>query len=392
MGVPKHVRMGIAAGLLTMARGIAESSAPSGNIVTDQVFSPQPTFGTAHLAAGLTNSLLPGTDWVPPPDRFDWIQLKSGEWLKGSLRAMQDRTLDFDSEELDDLSFDWKDIRQVRSGRLINVLTINGEQMEGPIQVTPRQIEVGGEALQVFPRDWVQSLTLGGSHERNFWTGKGTLGLTLRGGNTEQVEYNAQAHLQRRTPATRLTLDYIGYISSANGVTSANKHQVNSEFDVWLSQRFYLVLPSAEYYKDPFQNLEHRITVGVGIGYDIIDRPNMEWNITTGPAYQDARFESNLPDEPSEKQSGALTFGSRFDYDITPRIELILDYRGQYTSKEVGETTHHAVNTLSIELTRRFDLDISFVWDHISQPKTGEDGVQPDPDDYRLVVGIGLDF
>jgi hypothetical protein len=58
-----------------------------------------------------------GLDWAPPPDDFDWIQLKSGEWLKGRLKAMQERKLEFDSEKLDDLTFDWKDIRQLRSPR-----------------------------------------------------------------------------------------------------------------------------------------------------------------------------------------------------------------------------------------------------------------------------------
>jgi len=71
---------------------------------------------------------------------------------------------------------------------------------------------------------------------------------------------------------------------------------------------------------------------------------------------------------------------------------LILEYRGQYTSREVGETTHHAVGTRSLELTKRFDLDVSFVWDRISNPKAGSSGVQPKPDDFRLVVGLGIDF
>ena len=71
---------------------------------------------------------------------------------------------------------------------------------------------------------------------------------------------------------------------------------------------------------------------------------------------------------------------------------MILEYRGQYTSREVGETLHHAVSTLSIELTKRFDLDVSFTWDRISQPKVGEDRVQPKPDDFRLIVGLGMDF
>lgn len=334
----------------------------------------------------------PELSWVPPADTFDWIQLKSGEWLRGRIKGMQDRELEFDSEELDDLTFDWKDIRQVRASRTLDLLFVDGEKASGTVVITPDHVSVNGATPQVRSRGQLQSLTPGGAKERNLWSGKGSLGLTLRSGNTESVEYNAQAHLQRRTPATRYSLDYIGNISSVDGVESANNHRVNSEFDLWLSRRFYLILPFAEYYKDPFQNLTHRVTGGVGVGYDLIDRPNLEWTITTGPAFQKAWFESAQPGEPTEKVTGALVFGSRFDWEITRRIELILEYRGQYTSKEVGETTHHSVATLSLELTKRFDLDVSLIWDRIAQPKIGSDGVQPKPDDFRLVLGLGVDF
>ena len=304
----------------------------------------------------------PELSWVPPADPFDWIQLKSGEWLKGRLQALQERQLEFDSEELKDQTFDWKDIRQVRSPRTLDVLFVDGNKVSGPVTVTPEQVAVGGAAPQSHPRDQLQSITPGGSRERNYWSGDVALGLTLRQGNTESVEYNAQAHLQRRTPSTRLSFDYIGNVSSVEGVESANNQRVNTEFDLWLSRRFYLITPFAEYYADPFQNLETRITGGVGVGYDLIDRPNLNWNITAGPAYQQAWFESSQPGEPAEKGTGALAFGSRFDWDITSRIELILEYRGQYTSRDVGETTHHSVGTLSLELTKRLDLDVSLVW------------------------------
>lgn len=337
-------------------------------------------------------SALPDLSWVPPEDSFDWIQLDSGEWLKGKIKAMQDRTLEFDSEKLEDLKFDWKDIRQVRSPRILDVLFTNGERVSGPILVTPEHVTVGSTVPVVLPRAQLQSLTPGGSRERNYWSGKASLGLTLRSGNSEQIDYTAQAHLQRRTPATRLSLDYIGNVSRISGVESANNHRVNSEFDRWLSRRFYLVVPSAEYYKDPFQNLAHRVTAGIGAGYDLVDRPKLEWNISTGPAYQFVWYESSQPGEPTKKDALALTFSSRFDWDITSRIELILEYRGQYTSREVGETTHHAVSTLSLELTKRLDLDVSFIWDRIANPKVDADGVRPKPDDFRLVVGLGVDF
>jgi len=362
-----------------------------------------PVAGTSHgsatnaapsvaVNAGSTKPLLPDLSWVPPEDTFDWIQLKSGEWLKGRLKGMQERTLEFDSEELNELTFDWKDVRQVRSGRILDVLFANGEKVSGPVTVTPEQVAVGGAQPRVFPRDQLQSLTPGGSKERDYWSGKGSLGLTVRAGNTEQVDYSAQAHLQRRSPATRLSFDYIGNVSSTSGKENANNHRVNTEFDLWLSRRFYLILPFAEYFKDPFQNLAHRVTLGAGVGYDLIDRPNLAWNIATGPAFQQSGFDSTQPEEATGQSAAALSVASRFDWDITKRIDLILDYRGQYAKSDVGETTHHAVSTLSLELTKRFDVNISFVWDRTANPKVGDDLVRPEPDDFRLVVGLGVDF
>ena len=35
----------------------------------------------------------------PPPDKFDWIQLTSDEWLKGEFIALYDDALEFDSED-----------------------------------------------------------------------------------------------------------------------------------------------------------------------------------------------------------------------------------------------------------------------------------------------------
>jgi hypothetical protein len=96
--------------------------------------------------------------------------------------------------------------------------------------------------------------------------------------------------------------------------------------------------------------------------------------------------------DPTEKGTAALAFSSRFKWDIAHRTKLTLEYRGQYTSREVGETTHHGVGTLSFELTKRFDLDVSFIWDRISDPKVGADKIQPQPDDFRLTVGLGVDF
>lgn len=359
--------------------------------VADQVSSKAPGTDTGRDVA-VETSELPELGWVPPPDRFDWIQLKSGEWLKGRLKAMQERKLEFDSEKMDLVTFDWKDVRQVRTSRTMDVLFADGEQRSGPVRITPGEVDVGGSEPRVIAKDEVESLTPGGSREINYWSGKATLGLTLRAGNSEQMEFNAQAELERRTPGTRFTVNYIGNISTSGGVETVDNHRVNSEFDWWLSRRFFLILPFGEYYTDPFQNLAHRVTAGLGAGYDLIDRADLEWNLTMGPAYQKAWFESVAPGELSVKQTAALVFGSEFDWEITHRVDWLVQYRGQFTRREVGETTHHAVSTLSLDVTRRLDLDVSLVWDRISVPKAGADGRTPKPDDFRLIVGAGVEF
>ncbi len=347
-------------------------------LVTNFVSQPQPATRNA--------------DWVPPQDGFDWVQLKSGEWLKGKIKAMQDRKLEFDSEEVDLQTFDWKDVRRLRSPHVTDVMFEDRNTISGPVEVTPDEVRVGAGEPHIRPRRELFSLTPGGGKERHYWSGKVSVGATFRSGNTEQVDYNAQAHFQRRTPATRLSLDFLGNFSSIGGVESANDHRANTEFDLWLSRRFYLFLPFAQYYRDPFKNLAHQFTVGLGPGYDLIDRPSLEWNITTGPAYQQSWFDSSEPGESTQKGTAAAVFGSSFDWDITSRIELILEYRGIYTSREAGETTHHGVGTLSLELTKRLDLNVSFLWDRISYPKPNADGTVPKPDDFRLVVGLGVDF
>ncbi len=361
-------------------------------VVTNYVITTNVVLSTNDTVLSRSRSVLPDLSWMPPEDSFDWIQLKSGEWLKGRIKAMQDRTLEFDSEELDDLTFDWKDIRQMRSPRTHDVLFDNHEEVSGPVHITPEHITVVGAEPRTFSRDDLQSITPGGSRERNYWSGKLSAGLTLRSGNTKSVDYNGQANLQRRTPATRFKFDYLGVVSSVDNAESANNHRVGAEFDYWLSRRLYLVLPYAEYFRDRFQNIERRLTGMVGLGYDVIDRPNLEWNITAGPAYQHTWFDSVQPGEAGHRGAAAFSFGSRFDWDITRRIELILEYRGQYTSREVGETFHHSVSTLSVELTKRFDLDVSFVWDRTQNPKPDSSGEVPKQDDFRLIVGLGVDF
>ncbi len=349
------------------------------------------------FSAALAGQLCAAEDWQPLPptgkDGFDWIQLKSGEWLKGRIKSLQEEKLEFDSEELDLQTFDWKDIRTVRSPRLNSVRIEKRKPVDGSVFVTTNEVQViTPTATNIYPRADLIAITPTGNRELDKWTGKVSAGVSFRSGNTRETDVNAHAMLQRRTPTTRLSLDYLGNFGEVNSVQTEQNHRFIGQFDYFLSRRLYTRLPDVEYFRDPLQNIEHRLTLGGGVGYDFIKTPRTEWNVTLGPAWQRNWFHSVQPGEDSSAQSLALVLSTRFDIELTQRLDFIVEYRGQLTRKETGNNTHHAVTTLEFEIHKRLKLDLSFVWDRITSPKAESDGATPTPDDFRLITSLGIDF
>ena len=327
---------------------------------------------------------------TPPPDMFDWIQLTSGEWLKGELIALYDDKLEFDSDELDDLTFDWEDIRQVRTGRTVQVRFMD-RSLSGRLVVDGNSIQVVGDTTQQFDRAELVSITPGEPRESSYWSGNVTVGFNLREGNSQQVEANTLASARRRTVSTRVVLDYAGNYNVTDDVTATNNHRVNGGLDWFVTSRFFVRPIFVEYLRDPFQNFAHRWTIGAGLGYNLIDTSRVTWEVNAGPAFQHTTFVSVEEGELKEK-TGAFFAGTTYNNELTDDIDYTLDYRFMLVKPESGRYTHHFLTGLSIDSVGPLDFDISFVWDRVQRPRPDELGLVPKKDDYRLIIGLGFDF
>lgn len=339
-----------------------------------------------------TNQFFP---WVEDTttNRFDWIQLKSGEWLKGRLKSLQDDKLEFDSEKLDLQEFDWEDVWQVHAPRQNEALFEDKKKVAGPIRITRHQVLVQtSQGEQTYARTNLIAVTPGGPREINYWSGNIAAGMTLRAGNTEQTEFHVSAELKRRTPDTRFTLNHLGNISRLENQEVANNNRVTAQFDVWLSRHLYVKIPLVEYYRDPIQNIEHRGTAGGGVGYEFFDRPRLKWDVVIGPAYQQIWYDSVAPGERTTEGNPALLFQSLLDTKISHRIDFISQYQVILTPPENGGYTHHWQNTFEIELNKRLDLNVSLIWDRVSNPSTSSAGVEAKSDDFRTVISLGVNF
>lgn len=335
--------------------------------------------------------------WTPPsapPDKFDWIQLTSGEWLKGELNVFHNHKLEFDSDELDLLEFDWEDVKQVRGHRLHSVRFEGPITVVGMLKVIDNRVFITTEdQVLEFDRARIVSIAPGGPRRINYWSAKLSFALDVRQGNSEQINYSTTAYVKRRTSGSSFSLDYLGIFNQTEGIETANSQRVNSYYESFRTRKFSWRLLFGEYFRDPFQNLAHRATVGSGLTYHIIHTTKTEWNISPGLGYQ---YVQNVSVDPEElngyTSTPALVLDTVYDTELTRKIDLNASYQCYFVNEDAGRYTHHAVATVELELTRRLDFDVSFVWDRIQDPKTAADGRVPKQDDFYMFLGIGFEL
>lgn len=327
----------------------------------------------------------------PMPDKYDWIQLKSGEWLKGELIVLYNGRLEFDSTELDLLTLDFEDVVEIRSAQLMQVRLLGEEDLIGILLMADGQVRVSGTG-QSFDRSRLLTVTAGEAKEINFWNARLSVGANWRQGNTEQAEGNASAMVQRRTLEGRMKLDYLGNYSTIDGSVSANSHRASGVLDKFITHRFFVRPVFVEYYRDPFQNIGNRLTVGTGVGYELLQTVKTEWTVFGGPAYQYTRFDQVEEGDAETESTPALVGGTQLEIELSPAIDFTYDYQLQLVSRAAGLYNHHMITGFTVELSRLLDFDISLVWDRVAQPKPDADGIEPEQDDWRLIIGLGFDF
>lgn len=323
----------------------------------------------------------------------DWLILTSGEWLRGEITLLHKETLEFDSQELDDLSIDWGDVAELRSSGPVTCFLEGRDEVTGRAHVTRAELllTVDGEVLR-YPRSRLLTLIPGEPKEANYWSGKLSLGVSLRRGNTNQAELTANGRLRRQTSATRLELQYVGAFGELNGVENVNNHRSSVQHDVNLTRRLYLTPLRVEYFRDPFQNIETRFTPAAGGGYSLVDTSRVEWEVGAGAGYQYTRFGTVAAGLEREDSTAAMIFGTDLDLELTDRVDLNLDYQITVPVPESELTNHNILAVLSVELTDILDLDVTFRWDRIESPRPDAAGNVPERDDFRLSVGLGVEF
>jgi hypothetical protein len=353
----------------------------------------------AEAPAAAPESAAPDVPWRPPPfvpgaKRVkDWLLLDSGELIRGRIEYILDEEVHFDSDELDDLDIDWEDIEGFYSARFNTYRYYDREIVSGTAAMHAGviRIDTGTEIVQ-FHRDALFSMIEGEPKEINYWSLDIDIGLTLRSGNSDQSDLTSGVEIDRESPLTKMILTYQNAYSVVEGEDITNNHRFTGLFQVYVSQRTFLLAPLVDAYRDKIQNIDLRGTAGGGIGYDVIDRPKIEWNVVGGAGYQRTDFSTVEADEPGSADDAALIFRTTLELDPVPDVDWDTTYQLLLVVTDLDKTSQHLESEFSFEVWGPLDLDLDFVWDRIQHPAADADGEVPESDDFRLTVGFSLEI
>ena len=329
------------------------------------------------------------------PDKVsaDWLQLTSGEWLRGRIIVMQKEKLEFDSDELNNLDIDWEKVKYIKSSEPYSLRFDGRAQATGTIEITHDKVNIFTDYDdQTFNRSDLLSIASGHETEISKWTNKITFSFNIRRGNTDQTDFTSKMSAKRRTINSRLLLDYLGNFTEVENTETINNHRINATFDIFLTRHLFLTPATMEFFRDPFQNIETRKNIGVAIGHTLINNNKSEWDISGGPSYQETKFVSVQPDESSKDTTATLILNTRFDTELNSKVDLEGTYTVTLGDNKTGGYTHYALLTIETELTKKLDFDVTGVWDRVRNPVQAADGTFPEQDDFRILIGLGYDL
>lgn len=230
----------------------------------------------------------------------DEIFFKNGDRLTGQILRLEDGLMTFQSRALGEVKFNVSELESFKSDQPLDVRLRDGtttraavaDAREGTVKVGP-----GTPAAREVPVGDVRAI-----NPKEGWSGSVLAGLVVTRGNSDTENANAELNLERRRVNDRVTAGATYLFGrqrdpqTGETTTTAENWNVRGKYDSFYSPRLYgYVNGRAE--QDNVADLDLRLTPGVGLGYQFVERADLKLSAEAGVTYVYEKF--SAPEEAS---------------------------------------------------------------------------------------------
>ena len=329
-------------------------------------------------------------------DTWDWLELASGEWVRGRVLRMRDDRLEFQSRHLGTESVDFAKVLSIHSPNVNTYVFDRRIAATGLAIITEDKVIVETRrGTRTFPRSELEGIVQGGERERDWWSTRLRFGLTLNRGNTDQLTFEVLFNVHREDRMTRLDANYHGSFGLADGVQNVDRHLADFDTNVFFSSRWFVVPLFGQLLNDRFQNIRFRATPAAGGGLRIIESSRVDWDFQSGLGYQFLRFEDGSQSDRGNPQNDAFVpFFTQATFDLADDVDLMLSWLTNLVVTNIGNTNHTGQAVLSMGITGILRVDLAFLYLRTERPAPPQDPADPPirRDDYQLIAGIVIEL
>lgn len=217
------------------------------------------------------------------------------------------------------------------------------------------------------------------------WEGRVNFGASLQTGNTEQDTINADATVKAKWPGDdgytkhRATVKAEYNVENEDDVRTEDNRSIEGIYDYFFNKKWFLN-SHAKAEQDDISNVDIRANGGIGIGYQMFERDDLNLQMTLGPTYLYEEFEDGSDDSSA---AGRWTF----DYDqkvLEEKLQLFHEHEFLVPFDDSEGFLFDSKSGVRLPIVYGVvgTAEVEFDWDNQPEP-----GIKEDDTTYSLKLG-----
>jgi putative salt-induced outer membrane protein YdiY len=313
----------------------------------------------------------------------DEVWLKNGDRLTGKVMSLDAGTLVFKTSYAGDLSIKWEEVVNLKTDEPIKVVL--GDETAAQGLVTPSDPgKVKLKAEQVTEPVTVDLANVKTINPKPPLTTKArvNLGASFTSGNTDTQQIYADGEFVARTDQNRYTIGGLYKRSEDNNVKTDDKKIGYMKYDHFFSKKWY-GYANATGEQDDFKDLDLRVTLGVGAGYQFIESERTNLSLEGGLSYVNENY-IIAPDN----SFAAGRWGLRFDHFMLPKsLQYFLYHTGLQSLETSDDLILFTSTGFRIPFYKNLNLTAQMNWEYDKSPSPGRE-----KSDYTYVLSLGYQW
>ena len=302
------------------------------------------------------------------PAAADQLLLVNGDRLTGTVETMADGVVTVKGDLVGTVKVAVSDIQSIQTEDPVRLKYPDGRQLEQPL--TPATNLKDIEAVNPPQPRWKGELTAGAVYTR---------------GNTDNDAYNFSAMLSKRTEKTRTTIKGDAARRkerSDDGTEEVTEDwwRTSAKYDYFVSPKWYL-FGEGRYETDKVADLNRRIVLGSGLGYQWIDTSKTHLGTELGLACVRESYEDG------SDSSLSASAGYHFDHQFNNTFSIISDLTYYPTTEQISDYYLTSTHELRAKINDHLFTNFRVLFDYDDTPAEGKGST-----DVKYLFGIGLTF